>query len=58
MKCVFCDNEMRYTTMKYENKWGKKSQVVDAKVHVCGPCDMIVFEPEEARRLQELARAM
>ena len=56
MKCVFCDEVMRHTTMKYENRWGKKSKIEDAKVHVCDPCDRAVFEPEEAKRLQGLAQ--
>lgn len=55
MKCFKCGSKMEYRFIVKEICWGENRKTVNSEAYVCDNCDWVVFEPEEARRLQNIA---
>lgn len=57
MKCVYCGSEMEKVKSSVSAWWGKYNvEINGVEPYVCHKCDRKVYEADEARMIQELAR--
>ncbi len=57
MNCVYCGREMKKIKTSVSTSWGKyKIEIKGVEPYLCENCDRKVYEPEEARMIQELVR--
>jgi excisionase family DNA binding protein/YgiT-type zinc finger domain-containing protein len=57
MKCFNCDADMVVRTVNVKTGWGKYDiQINGVEAYVCENCGSEIYEPEEARMIQNIAR--
>lgn len=59
MKCVYCDEEMKCKIISYDSKWGKYEVTLKGiTAFECIQCNRLVFEPDEARMIQNITAGL
>ncbi len=59
MKCVYCDEEMKSKIISYDSKWGKYEVTLKGiTAFECIQCNRLVFEPDEARMIQNITAGL
>lgn len=57
MKCVYCGSEMEKIKTSVSASWGKyKIEIKGVEPYVCIDCNHKVYDPDEAKMIQEIAR--
>ena len=57
MKCVYCGSEMGRIKTSISTSWGKYNiEIKGVEPYVCNECNHKVYDPEEAKMIQEIAR--
>jgi len=59
VKCVLCEKQMHETTTIYRSRWGQYELTIKGiTAHKCEECDRLVFNPEEARMIQNVTAGL
>ena len=57
MKCIFCGSGMEKIKTSVSASWGKyKIEIKGVEPYVCNECDHKVYDADEAKMIQEIAR--